>query len=65
MHMFGRKKQNSPVVPAEHESMARLEQAEAEVALLKQRAANAIEYLDGRSKRNHWRQAVIETIQGV
>lgn len=50
---------------AEAEKMARLERAEAEVAGLRIRADNAIQFLDARRKRNHWRESIEQMIQGA
>ena len=49
----------------EHEKMERLEKAEAELDTLKARATKAITFLDGRNRRNHWRESIEDMIQGI
>jgi len=49
----------------EREKMERLEQAEADLRNLKDRATKAITFLDGRNKRNHWRESIEDVIQGI
>lgn len=49
----------------EDEKMARLEKAEAEMQALLLRADIAIEFLDGRRNRNHWRESIEKMIGGV
>jgi len=51
--------------PVQDEKMARLEQAEAEVADLKARSARAVQFLDARRNRNHWAETVQSIIQGA
>lgn len=48
----------------EREKMARLEQAEAELTDLKDRMDRAVEYLDARTRRNHWRESIEKMIRG-
>lgn len=48
----------------EDEKMARLENAERDVADLVSRADRAITFLDARHHRNHWRESIEQMIQG-
>ena len=48
----------------EGEKIERLEKAERELFWLKARAAKAIQSLDERQKRNHWRESIEQMIQG-
>lgn len=69
--MWGFKKKKSPATQTgpgdrvEDAKIERLERAEAEVENLKMRAHAAIQILDGRRERNHWRESIQEMIQGV
>jgi hypothetical protein len=47
------------------EKMERLEKAEEDLRNLKSRAEKAIQTLDDRHKRNHWRESITEMIQGA
>ena len=49
----------------EREKIARLEEAEAEVADVRTRATKAIRALDDRRGRNHWRESIEKMIQGA
>lgn len=49
----------------EREKIARLEEAEARSANLRQRADAAIMTLEIRRGRNHWREAIQQMIEGV
>lgn len=49
----------------EREKEARLKEAEVTLGILKYRAAKALDYLEARQKRNHWREAVTQMIQGA
>lgn len=44
---------------------ARLVRAENEVRVLQSRADSAIEALDARARRNHWRESIQQMIQGA
>lgn len=44
---------------------ARLEDAERELAILKQRADKAMYTLESRRSRNHWREAIESLFQGA
>ena len=48
----------------EEKKVARLVEAEKSLGELQQRAHVAITYLDGRHRRNHWRESVQEMIEG-
>jgi len=48
----------------ERAKMERLEKAETELMSLKVRAARAIQLLDARRNRNHWRESVEQMIRG-
>lgn len=61
MGVFSKRRQ----IAVEREKMARLEQAEGELATLGNRAALAIRRLDERRGRNHWREAIEQMIQGA
>lgn len=60
--LFGRRSHRKVV---EREKVVRIEKAETELFDLKIRAARAIRKLDDRNKRNHWRHAIEEMIQGT
>lgn len=45
-------------------NLARLEQAESDLGVLKARASRAIGILDARDGRNHWRESIEQMIQG-
>ena len=49
----------------EREKIARLEQAERELGSLQHRAWLAINTLDERQRRNHWRESIERMIQGA
>lgn len=49
----------------EREKEARLKEAESTLIILKYRARKAIDYLEARQERNHWREAVHDMIQGA
>jgi hypothetical protein len=49
----------------EQEKIARLEQAEKQVASLTDRGNKAVQFLTERSDRNHWGESIKEMIQGV
>lgn len=48
----------------EREKMARLEEAERELASLTERGANAVGMLLARNDRNHWRESIEDMIHG-
>lgn len=49
---------------AEKEKLRRLDEAEKDLGKLKARASHAIQTLDERRDRNHWREAIEQLIQG-
>jgi len=49
----------------EQEQEARLERAERALGALQQRAYHAERTLEERANRNHWREALIEMVQGA
>lgn len=49
----------------EREKMERLEQAESDLADLRNRAARVIVLLTERQRKNHWREAIENMIQGA
>lgn len=49
----------------EREKIAKLEQAESDLLTLRARASRAMGLLDERQRRNHWREAIEQMIQGV
>ena len=47
----------------EREKIARLEEAEREVKHLKARGDRAIQFLESRDNRNHWRESIEQMIR--
>lgn len=65
---FGRKnrkirKHREDLIDAEHE--ARMEKAVRDVDQLRVRADAALDTLDTRDRRNHWRESIEQMIQGA
>lgn len=48
----------------EREKLRRLDEAEQDLCKLKDRASQAMQTLDERRDRNHWREAIEQLIQG-
>jgi len=57
------RKHRETLIDAEHE--ARMEKADRDVTILRNRADAALNVLDSRDKRNHWRESVERMIQGA
>lgn len=60
--IFSRKSRADVV---EHEKMARLENADRDLQQYQERASRAINALDSRHGRNHWRESIEQMIQGA
>ncbi len=65
MGIFVRKRHRQRREDVEHEKIVRIEKAETELFDLKLRASRAINRLESRSNRNHWREAIETMIQGT